>query len=529
MELYANNTRGYENLKSLDPWHPQFGAIQCPRAWMFLDGPGAHGGSIAGSLQLDVPMFENYDRSFSGHAGQGPDARSQEPSGDSPLRRYPVEYEPLVNCLWGEGTQYFLIAPVVEGGTSFARRYGVPVGPLSDTALHGNGWIGAVHDMSDIVVYNYNKLGAASQGPAARIGEAASRLAFEMQELYPSLTAVLDGSQPRAAVTASTSAHLQPWLRSKAWVEPWKSRVGLSTAVAWDPVEGYLAKGMCKPMGQTQSGTEPCASPATCVHVLLLNTAPAPAPTAVHVRLVDSNGSDTGQLPPNILASNPFCLGSHESLPVRHGVFAVTLPPYSTTVYRLGCAAPPVAVGNLVMNPSFEDLSITGNVASWSLFPQFEQRDPRASLRPDTGVARSGRHSLRVLLPSARPGGLGNLGRQLVIPLSLGSGHRSNCGNGNQGFLLKQNSSYNVSLWVRSEDLGMNVSIASGRWVAARNGAHVWEYMGGVQASLVGGVSQDWQQLVWVARKVQRRACVQLVVSGKGRVHVDDVFVGAIK
>ena len=61
-----------------------------------------------------------------------------------------------------------------------------------------------------------------------------------MQELYPSLTAPKDGSVPRAEVTVSTSAALQPWLKSKAWSEPPAS--GTTGDTSPQPASGTLCK-----------------------------------------------------------------------------------------------------------------------------------------------------------------------------------------------------------------------------------------------------------------------------------------------
>lgn len=72
--------------KALDPFHPAFGAVQCPRAYEFIDGPGGRGPSAA-TLIFDVAMHENYDVSFPGHAGQGPRAAIEQAEGDAPLRR----------------------------------------------------------------------------------------------------------------------------------------------------------------------------------------------------------------------------------------------------------------------------------------------------------------------------------------------------------------------------------------------------------------------------------------------------------
>ena len=68
-------------LRSLDPFHPTSGAIQCPRANVFMDGPG-------GTYSLDIVIYENYDQLLPGHMGSGL-FKSIDPQGDAPLRRYP--------------------------------------------------------------------------------------------------------------------------------------------------------------------------------------------------------------------------------------------------------------------------------------------------------------------------------------------------------------------------------------------------------------------------------------------------------
>ena len=506
-------------LKSLDPFHPAFGAIQCPRSWEFLDGPGSRGDGPG----FDVPMHENYDPSFPGHAGQGPRAPIEQALGDMPLRSYPVEHEPIVNCPWGESTQYYLFAPRVEGGAG--PMGGVPVAPMSPDGLRGIGWLGTVYDLHDVLWYTYNKLGSGSPGPKDRLAAAASQLAFEMKEVYPSLTGVKDGTVPRAVATAVTSsAELQPWVKARAWAEP--PAPGTTGAVStgdWNPVTG-IDPGMCKPNGQTQTVGTPCATSAVCVHVLVANTAPHAATTAVQVKIVDRFGRDTGQLAGSLHATLPFAgFESGEMLPVRDGLFSDTLPAFSVRMFRLGCGAPPIDVGNLVPNPSFEDGTITGAVASWGLFAQHEQRDQRVMLTSDTAHKKSGRHSARLVLPTERPGGAVTYQGQLAVPFSLGGGQSSpDCGNGYQGFYLPAGFRYNISIWARSDDVGMNVSIASGRWVASV-ASRIWEYTGQPQVSLAP-LTQSWTQLSW-QHSANTTECLQLLVAGRGQINLDDAFI----
>ena len=187
---------------------------------------------------------------FAGHAGQGPRALAEQRYGDAPLRFYPMEYEPLVNCPYGEGTQYFLYTPRVEDGPDLngVPLAGVPRQPMSPNGLRGIGWLSTVLDMNDILWYTYNTLGSGSPTPRERLGFAASQLAFEMQELYPSLTAIKDGSIPRAVVTVVTSpAARQSWVKSKAWTEPQApGTVGLGVSTGdWSPIYG-IEPGKCR-------------------------------------------------------------------------------------------------------------------------------------------------------------------------------------------------------------------------------------------------------------------------------------------
>ena len=209
--------------------------------------------------------------------------------------------------------------------------------PMSPEGLRGIGWIGAVYDLNDVLWYTYNKLGSASPGPRDRLGAAASQLAFEMQELYPSLTQAKDGTVLRAVATAVTAnAELQPWIRARAWAEPpARGTTGSVSRGDWDPVTG-ITIGRCKPLGQTQTVGTPCTSSAYCVHVLVVNTASHPANTAVHVKTIDRFGMDTGQLSGSMHATLPFGgFESGEMVPVRDGTFSDTIPAFSVRMCLL--------------------------------------------------------------------------------------------------------------------------------------------------------------------------------------------------
>jgi hypothetical protein len=527
-----NYSASYKVLKTLDPFHPAIGALNCPRSWEFFDGPGGRSnaaGDHAAELVFDVAMHENYDLSFPGHIGKGPRAPIEQVNGDAPLRYYPTEYEPLVNCPYGESTQYFLYTPKVEDGPDMT---GVPAAgiarqPMSPNGLRGIGWIGTIYDMNDVLWYTYNALGSGSPTPRERLGLAASQFAFEMQELYPSLTAIKDGSLPRALVTVVTSpAHRQSWVKSKAWLEPQAPGTtgGVSTG-DWNPITGIEA-GTCRPLGQTQTVGTPCTTSAVCVHVLVANTAVDSVMAAVHVKAVDRFGQNTGNLSGTILASLPFeSFESNEAVPVHDGVFIANVPAFSVRMYRLGCAPPPTVIGNLVPNPSFEDVTITGAVASWGFFAQNEARDVRNMIFSDTMYSQHGRHSMKLQLPKLKSGAIVGYKGALAIPFSLG-GAIGNCGEGHQGFMLQSGFAYNISIWARSDDPGMNVSIASGRWVPSFV-SKFWEYIGQPHATL-SPLTAVWTKLEW-QHVSNMSECLQLLFAGQGQINIDNTFLGKTK
>eukprot|EP01048_Picozoa_sp_COSAG05_P018930 COSAG05_NODE_2861_length_2561_cov_1.502031_3_plen_195_part_00 len=185
--------------------------------------------------------------------------------------------------------------------------------------------------------YTYNKLGSVSPSARERLGIAASQLAFEKAELYPSLTAAKDGSVPRAVVSTVTSdSRLQGWVKSKAWVEPpAPGTIGGASTGDWNPITG-IDPGKCKPLGQTQTRPTPCATSAVCVHVLLANTAPYPATVAGHIRIIDNLGRDTGNLSSGSFhATLPF--GGFESgqlVPILNGQFSTVASAFSVTILR---------------------------------------------------------------------------------------------------------------------------------------------------------------------------------------------------
>jgi hypothetical protein len=156
-----------------------------------------------------------------------------------------------------------------------------------------------------------------------------------------------------AQVTAVTStASLQGWVKSKAWVEP--TAPGTDGAVNhgdWRPAVGLVKQGVdpgrCYPLGMTQTQDQPCATSAVCVyfsvpqdprhwilvqgldrpthggnslwrsprqrsqrvdaehrHVLVVNTSPHSAPCAMHVKVLFHRVGQYRSTWPSVLAEN---------------------------------------------------------------------------------------------------------------------------------------------------------------------------------------------------------------------------------
>jgi len=249
--------------------------------------------------------------------------------------------------------------------------------------------------------------------------------------------------------------------------------------------------------------------------------------SAVNVKIVDRFGQDTGGLRGTMLASLPFeGFESNEEVPVNDGVFIASVPAFSIRMYRLGCAPPPTVVGNLVPNPSYEDVTVTGAVAFWGFFSQNEARDVRNMIFSDTMYSQHGRHSMKIVLPKLKSGAVVGYKGSLAIPFSLG-GAVGNCGEGHQGFLLQSGFAYNISIWARSDDHGMNVSIASGRWVPSML-SKFWEYAGAPRATL-SPLTPVWTKLSYQHVVNTSAQCLQLLFAGQGQINVDNAFLGKTK
>ena len=89
---------------------------------------------------------------------------------------------------------------------------------------------------------------------------------------------------------------------------------------------------------------------------------------------------------------------------------------------------------------------------------------------------------------------------------------------------LPAGKTYNISIWARSDDPGMNLSIASGEW-AGSSIAKIWEYVGHPRATLAP-LTPTWQKLSW-QHVANTTHCLQLLAAGRGQLNIDDAFISA--
>ena len=163
------------SLRDLDPYHITVGAVQTSsRLWEFSDGPGA--------LSIDVSLIENYNTLLESHtAGH-----------DKSLRRWPMDYAVLVNCLVSVQQLFFLclslrfhnhVLSAVRSLTKVLRSQWMAntwwAGPWSPRQLNSATYAGATAGL-------YHNLYFALEGDTEEeIVAAVTTTANEMAELAP--------------------------------------------------------------------------------------------------------------------------------------------------------------------------------------------------------------------------------------------------------------------------------------------------------------------------------------------------------
>jgi hypothetical protein len=115
-ELYPLSCSGKRALPT-QPYHPTVGAVNCDDMARFSDAGG-------GTILIDYNMQENYGTDLqTSHIGDGLGLSGSDP-GDAKLKAFPLEWEPVINCPWGESNWEF--------------------GPFSPQTMKATSWVGAV-------------------------------------------------------------------------------------------------------------------------------------------------------------------------------------------------------------------------------------------------------------------------------------------------------------------------------------------------------------------------------------------------
>ena len=378
-------------------------------------------------LSLDYMMIENYRLSLANHMGAGAPGQQQpfvgEPIARDGTLRDGIPFEVLVNS-----------PNSFEPSTNANGR------------LYSSCWLSTIMaGCTDQLAFN---VGAQAQlwSTLTQISDFASHV----HELGPSLHRQFGSApHPEAAILHTIPSHGQDTygpLRIRAWREfP-------------PPGPGHQAGG-------------------DCVHVVVVNSL-----TNTSVRFaaavkglqtpVDSETSCDCSQQPLCCAKRLFVPGPSLQISANGTLTEDIIGPGETLHYRIGCVVRPTNPANLVRNPSFEETG--GDVTSahpspavsddifigtkeWEVPRMVDGHDYRASLTADTTVAYSGRHSLKVVVPTSTP---------LVFALS---GKNNLCGapSGRSTELsvrLKQGSAYNVTMHVQASPAGTKLALMRGSW-----------------------------------------------------------------
>ena len=192
------------------------------------------------------------------------------------------------------------------------------------------------------------------------------------------------------------------------------------------------------------------------------------------------------------------------------------LAPSETGIYRIGCepAKAPTANATNIAEPDTESPALRG-AAGWSR-PSFGGVDPLVSMTSDTTVAKEGRHSVKIRLPTAVPLVLPFPGKQLVHPPDLihfgmnASAYGPVSREGAKvpkgypqlgGVTLLPEHPYHVSLAVQATPPGTTIELLGGLWrveklIVQEMSPHIRaNYTGTTLGKLVTAAGATWQEL----------------------------------
>ena len=129
-------------------------------------------------------MQENYGTDLqTSHIGDGIPGSY---SGDAKLKKHPLEFEPVINCPWGESNWEF--------------------GPYSPQTLKATSWVGAVVGGAPSSLYFEWNGPTPNDLPDEQLTAAAALVGLEMGTLTASLAAPVDGSVPQPTVSVRSTS-----------------------------------------------------------------------------------------------------------------------------------------------------------------------------------------------------------------------------------------------------------------------------------------------------------------------------------
>jgi hypothetical protein len=221
-----------------------------------------------------------------------------------------------------------------------------------------------------------------------------------------------------------------------------------------------------------------------CVHVVIVNSL-----TNTSVRFVAAlqglssppsmcfaKGPSDCSKQPSCCAKRLFVPGPSLQISATGILSESVIGPAETAHYRIGCAVSmPTNAANLVRNPGFEQTggdstktrpspAVSGDIfvgnEKWEVPRRVDGHDYRAALTADTTVAYSGRHSLKVQVPTSTP---------LVFALSgrsMCDAPRDSVWDTESSVRLRPGNTYNVSMHVQASPAGTRLALMRGSWGA---------------------------------------------------------------
>lgn len=233
-------------------------------------------------------------------------------------------------------------------------------------------------------------------------------------------------------------------------------------------------------------------------------------------------------------ASTPFQAAPFRAVPILGSgdsrYIVDFLQAGETAVYQIGChtdppkenvlpsarPAPPTTSNCGLVNPSFEEFAVVGRPLGWDFGDKTSRRDGRSAMLLDTRNPKHGRHSLRVIVPSATP---------LVFPVG---------GISDVGLAVTAGLTYNISFWARAMIISTGGGATAMRLdLLARTASGLVPDPGaGTAPAVIGAtLTEVWQQIstIFVATTGGGNLQLRVTVASAGELFLDHMELSATK